>query len=126
MFCRNCGKEILDDDKFCSYCGKNVADKIVDLSEDTKELPVWSKFAHLGHIFSLITIIGGCLSFGLIGVLFGDFAIVFSALGLKSKEKYFESKKALKISIVGFAISLYLLEYFLCVFYLFLIFLMLV
>ena len=114
MFCRNCGKEILDDDKFCSYCGTKVEEEIVDLSEDTKELPVWSKFANLGYIFSLITIIGGCLSLGLIGVLFGDFAIVFSALGLRAKEKHFESKKALKISIIGFAISLFLFEYFLC------------
>lgn len=40
MFCRKCGKQILDDSKFCQYCGVEVReiretriDKIVILSE---------------------------------------------------------------------------------------------
>ena len=40
MFCRMCGKQILDDSKFCQYCGVKVAmveetqiDKVIILTE---------------------------------------------------------------------------------------------
>ena len=105
MFCRNCGKEILDDDKFCSYCGTKVEEEIVDFSNKPIESPVWGWFAKIGFILSLITLIGGCLSFGFIGVWFGSFAIPLSALGLKSKDYHTKAKQALKISIIGYIIS---------------------
>ena len=105
MFCRNCGKEILEQDRFCSYCGEKVEEEIIDLSDEAEEAAVWGVFAKLGRIFGLITLIGGCLSFGYIGLMFGEFAIAFSALGLKSKKNYYDAKKSLKIAIIGSIIS---------------------
>ena len=32
MFCRRCGKEVLDDSKFCKYCGAKVSNEIKDES----------------------------------------------------------------------------------------------
>ncbi len=105
MFCKNCGKEILEQDRFCSYCGTKVEEEIVDLSDEAQEKPIWGIFARFGHVLSLITIIGGCLSFGIIGLVVGEFAIVCSALGLRSEKYYFKAKQALRVSIIGAAIS---------------------
>lgn len=33
MFCKNCGKEIADDSKFCSFCGKSTENEKADLND---------------------------------------------------------------------------------------------
>lgn len=52
MFCKNCGKEIQNESKFCQYCGINIA-----VSNDTKEAEIieavveekniWDEFAKI-------------------------------------------------------------------------------
>ncbi len=105
MLCKNCGKEILEQDKFCSYCGTKVEEEIVDLSDEADEAPVWNVFAKIGHVLSLVAIIGGALTFGVIGIEAGIIGIVFSGLGLKSKENYYKAKIALNRSILGTILS---------------------
>lgn len=37
MYCKECGKEIADDSKFCSFCGKaQMAEKELEMTEATE------------------------------------------------------------------------------------------
>lgn len=38
MYCKNCGKELLKDSKFCSYCGTNNEEPIIDGSNNKKKI----------------------------------------------------------------------------------------
>ena len=43
MFCKNCGKEVEDKQKFCQYCGKNLQEsfwKAPAVVEEKKEVEV--------------------------------------------------------------------------------------
>ena len=70
MYCRNCGKEILDDAKYCSHCGaeqKNV--KIVQESSSMVDNNTIEKTQKKSHGFLkfliAVTIIGACI-FGIV------------------------------------------------------------
>lgn len=67
MFCKNCGKEIEDNVKFCSYCGYNfqietTTNKIINTDKEDK-----LKVASTLNVVSLIITL--CLSFLLIFML---------------------------------------------------------
>lgn len=40
MFCKYCGKELVDGVKFCSKCGKQLFHTSIDLQGKTKEEPI--------------------------------------------------------------------------------------
>ena len=37
MYCRNCGKFLNDEDKFCKYCGNKIIKEVVAVKEEKKE-----------------------------------------------------------------------------------------
>ena len=45
MFCKHCGKEIMDDSAFCTYCGGNVRENSVAAKDESSPvLAVWGFF----------------------------------------------------------------------------------
>lgn len=43
MFCKNCGKEIADDSKFCSFCGKRTENEGADFNDCyAEQFAVWT------------------------------------------------------------------------------------
>ena len=40
LFCRFCGKQIVDDSVFCPYCGKSLDEKEKEASQIKKEIPI--------------------------------------------------------------------------------------
>ena len=40
MFCKNCGNELKDEEKFCGKCGQRVSDEIVKKDSVNKKQPI--------------------------------------------------------------------------------------
>lgn len=97
MYCRNCGKELVDGSKFCSNCGalineqkEEVKEEKVEVIEDyatTSQTPkvskVWVVFGKLAKIFGIVSI-STCwipilglmiLSISMPGIVFGALAM---------------------------------------------------
>ena len=63
MFCKNCGNEIREDEKFCSKCGYDIIEKSHDLDCVTKiSTPLFLLFSFLTFSKSLILLIIKVLS----------------------------------------------------------------
>ncbi|MBQ7344372.1 MAG: zinc ribbon domain-containing protein [Clostridia bacterium] len=64
MFCKNCGKEIADDSKFCNFCGSeqqsttSISEKTSSTEEEKSSTPLWGIFfGCLIFIFIIVLII---------------------------------------------------------------------
>ena len=120
MYCRNCGRELSKDSRYCPGCGAEqisqatyddpftttVAPEIVE----KKPAKVWSIFSKIGKIFGIVTIstcwipvwgMAIALELGIVG-------IVFCCLGRKAKTDVADSnyRTGLKLAIPGIIISI--------------------
>lgn len=70
MFCRNCGKQIEDDSKFCKYCGTQLCIESAERpNKDGQSL--YMKFTSLAPVWQILILIYGLWVLGWIGVLIG-------------------------------------------------------
>lgn len=78
-FCKNCGKETQDGNKFCMYCGTKVEEESIASTENkivTTEAARINAFALVGFILAMSSLV---LNFwGTVGIA----ATVFSGIGL--------------------------------------------
>ena len=130
MFCKNCGKELIEGSKFCPYCGIDVNPENVVVEEtpevvstpevvnepEVVEVPkVWKVFAKISKIFGIISISTCWIPvLGLYMWMLSIPGIVFAALGRKgSKDPVVnsQSKVGLILSILStvLAFVLYIL-----------------
>lgn len=114
MYCNNCGKEILDNDKFCKHCGakvisKDEIEKIEKQKEEKRKQDI-EKMASTDTIIDMANDDNIFLGFWpqLIAViLFPFYAIVKCLIGLfayKGKERSIYFKKLAKNLIKSFFI----------------------
>ena len=121
MYCKNCGKELGNDVRFCPNCGTFVQEDAQQPSTATapietnagvvenKPPKVWTVFSIIGKILGIV-----CISTSLIPYLnwfsfgFGIIGIVMSCLGKKAKTEETDrnSRIGLILSIVAVAVSL--------------------
>lgn len=73
MFCDNCGKEIENDSKFCSFCGREITDNVIGgLCKNISDIDRFLFLNHLDEsgkrrkIFDIITEVVGVITFLLI------------------------------------------------------------
>lgn len=91
MFCKTCGREILDNAVVCPYCGCSVEEK---LNKKDKEISVLSL---LGFIFSIVSLLISL--FFIVNVA----GLTLSIIGtIRSKA---ENQKLRGLGIAGIAIS---------------------
>ena len=64
MYCKHCGKEILDEARFCPSCGKSISDSVSPAIADTKKKKKKRKHPILG---ALLLIIGIFIIIGSLG-----------------------------------------------------------
>lgn len=81
MFCSKCGKEIVDNSKFCSGCGSNLSDEITQ--NDSEKERFWS-FLRLKDIMIIVITLAVLI---LIGVVY-FFNTRESAVTREWKEAY--------------------------------------
>lgn len=120
MYCRNCGKKLDDDVRFCPNCGteqqgaeqqhftsNEPAKEAAEVVED-KPPKVWTVFSVVGKVLGIV-----CLSTSLIPYLnffslgLGIIGIVMSCLGRKAKTEETDKNCSLglKLSIAAVAVS---------------------
>ena len=116
MKCNVCGKENIDEAKFCAGCGNELVETVeAEIIEDgvvettnepeTPHVPkCFDVFAKLGFGLGLGGLIG-CILFG-IGYVVAIPGIVFSALGKRSIKYHNKATKGLVLSILGTVIGL--------------------
>ncbi len=116
MKCNVCGKENIDEAKFCAGCGNELvetveAEVIEDVTVEAVEEPqiphvpkCFDVFAKLGFGLGLGGLIG-CLLFGF-GYVVAMPGIVFSALGKRSIKYHNKARKGLVLSVLGTVIGL--------------------
>lgn len=115
MYCKNCGKELSEDTRYCPACGSEQIKDATNLDdpftatatpvEEPQPAKCWSVFAKVGKILGIIAL-ALCWTPWL-GVIPGVPGIVFSCLGRKAidAESIENRNKGLKFSIIGTAIS---------------------
>ena len=78
MFCSNCGKEILQDAKFCSKCGCNLNSQSKALQDDKAHCPECNStdiivgkkgYNSQAGVWTMVLVILGFLTFGVTWVL---------------------------------------------------------
>ena len=124
MYCRNCGKEISDETRFCPACGtkqfeessqtRNASydDPFTTSCEATeiedKPAKCWSVFAKVGKILGIVSIAIAVIPF-LYGLAVGVHGIVFSCLGRKAidDEAIRNRKVGLILSIIAVCVSFF-------------------
>ena len=116
MYCRRCGKQLSEDSRFCPNCGerveiieesKPVEPEIVQTDEEKEPRGPWKAFAIAGFAIGIFSIIGCMIPYvNLYVISVGEFGIVLSALGLKSKVNHDKAKTGLVLSIVGLAVAI--------------------
>ena len=82
MFCRHCGKEIIDECLYCNYCGANINENINESNienhdeEDTRNRKEDKKEKHSDKKrFNLKIAIGGVVALAVIGVSIALFSV---------------------------------------------------
>lgn len=111
MICKSCGAVCSNDSKFCPNCGAEIKkeDRVVDAEVVGEKKPgkVWKVFAKIGWILGIVSVAACWVPYFVIyGV--GIPGIVLSCLGKKADdaESAVNSKKGLKLSIIGTAVNL--------------------
>ncbi|MCH5351108.1 MAG: zinc ribbon domain-containing protein [Clostridiales bacterium] len=97
MFCKNCGKEIDKESKFCAYCGADVRQKETEPSKTVSETAaaaapadkppkVWTVFSKVSKILGIVCLSTSIIPFlNYVSLALGIVGIVMSRLGLKAK-----------------------------------------
>ena len=119
MYCKKCGMEVSESDKFCPTCGNDLTVKEV-ISDDpfekiekkeTKEVAA-SDDKVVYKVFAIISYVTGIVSLCLVWVPFMFYAsipgIVLGKLGENSKSKNSQAKKGFVMSIVATVINVIL------------------
>lgn len=119
MYCRNCGKELNEETRFCPACGSKQYEASSNASFDDpftttttteiedKPAKCWSVFAKVGKILGIVAISTAIIPW-LIGFVAGVYGIVFSCLGMRAidEEAIENRKKGLTLSIIGAVIGM--------------------
>jgi len=98
-FCKNCGKELNDEQNVCLNCGVNVTGEI-NIPEENKT----DKNAMAGFILGLVSIIAWFIP--LFGYPVTICGIIFSAKGLSSSLNKSKATAGLILSIIFLIITL--------------------
>ena len=110
-YCIKCGKELREDEKFCSNCGRKRIDETV-VNETNSPQPVmkcFTVFGNVGHALGIVTLVMGFIPImSLYAFIFGIHGIVFSALGKKDTRQLEKCNKGLRRSIAGSIIGIIL------------------
>lgn len=110
-FCVNCGKELREEEKYCSNCGtkKNDTIETVEAASPKPVMKCFTVFGNVGYALGLVTFIMGFIPFvSFYAWIFGVHGIVFSALGKKDTTQLEKCKKGLRRSIIGSIIGVVL------------------
>ncbi len=97
MFCKTCGKEVVDEAVVCPHCGCATVEAPVEAAPVVVEAPAKKKSSGLciaGFVVGLVSLIFG----GYIGLAIGVVGLILSALGLVDVKKKGKSKKGLGIA----------------------------
>ena len=115
MYCKRCGKELVEGTKYCPECGENnevVEAEVVDSVCETPQVNkphvarCFTIFAKIGYGLGIATFICSFIPFVcLFSLSAGEVSLVFSILGRKDPEMRSKAKKGLVFSILGLAIS---------------------
>lgn len=109
MFCRNCGKEINESSKFCSFCGENVestksiVSEVVPALDPVRVHSVRDSRRPVAIVGFVLGIVGLSISFyPFIGVFLSVAGGITSSIGLKSILAKKKAVTGLILSIIGF------------------------
>ena len=120
MYCKKCGKELNNDERYCPICGTEQDSQVTlngdpfDMPpqvEEKKPLRVWSIFSTIGKILGIVSLVVSWIPFGVgleLGIMGGIFGIVFSCLGRKAQTdaSRHNFKIGLILSIVAIVVSI--------------------
>ena len=111
MFCKRCGKELLEGAKFCPECGETVVVEeptveVCDCGEPVENKPhvpkCFTVFGKIGYPLSIVTFVCSFIPFlCMISVEIGVIALVFSILSKRDPQMEAKSKKGKIFSILG-------------------------
>ena len=115
MYCKRCGKELVEGTKFCPECGENNEVIDAEFVEPAYETPQVNKphvakcftiFAKIGYGLGIASFVCGFIPFVcLFSLSVAEVSIVFSILGRKDPEMRSKAKKGLVFSILGLVIA---------------------
>ena len=83
MFCRNCGKENLDNSSYCKECGEELHAEIIEqqVQQDSEQQPNYmpdysekpvKNYMAFSIITTILTTICCCLPFGIVAVIYSS------------------------------------------------------
>lgn len=81
MYCKKCGNELDENEKFCSQCGSQVEDELGVENKEAivpAEVPVEKRYSGkgiAGFVLSLVGLLVAALPCGILGVIFSSIAM---------------------------------------------------
>ena len=107
MFCKNCGKEVNLNDKFCAFCGTPLEQQVQELkptntAASTSEKGPFKVFAIIGFVMGFISIILGFVPYLCIFPLSG---LAASIVGVFSKSRRGKAIAGIVLNSIGCIIS---------------------
>lgn len=116
MYCKKCGMEVSENDKFCPTCGFDLSKNDETVEEKDPFEKIEAKENNLSKtdkvvykVFSIISFVTGIVSLSLVWVPFIFYAsipgIVFGKLGESSHSQKDKAKKGFTMSIIATVIN---------------------
>ena len=103
-FCINCGKELKENQNYCSNCGTKVNKPS---EQPNKVMKCFTVFGNVGYTLGIVTLIIGFIPFAsFYAWIVGIHGIVFSCLGKKDTNQLDKCQKGLRRSIAGTIIGI--------------------
>ena len=120
MYCKNCGRELSGDARFCPHCGteqQNVGQKFftengTTVSNEEKPAKVWKVFSVIGKILGIVGIATAFIPYlNFATVEIAIIGIVMSCLGRKAQTEEADKNCSLglKLSIAALVVSVVLI-----------------